>query len=178
MFILGVTAEIRDSMFDALCGILYPMQKGQIALTWQPPSMRAWYKENPNDTDLTPKRLSWMTDQAHLSELEGPELVEECQNWLRRLPRRSEKDVEESIINDMVVMQSELRETYRRFVIVTDTTGASNISKEAAARSMSRVDIKDMVSTRPGVMKWMLMSNYQFEFTHVEQFSFMDDYFS
>lgn len=139
--------EYRDSAVDALCGIITPIEKGQIALTWQPPSFRAWHKENVNDTELTPTRISWMIDQGHVSELRGHELVLECQKRLHRSPDRTEKDVEARIVKDMLVVQSELRRVYRRFVIITDSTGASNASREASANiSASKADIKDGVS--------------------------------
>lgn len=90
-----------------------------------------------------------MIDQGHLSELRGHELVLECQKRLQQSPDRSEKEVESSIVKDMLVMQSELRRVYRRFVIITDSTGVSNASREAAAStSASKADIKDGVSLR------------------------------
>lgn len=122
-------------------------------MTWHPPSQCAWHKETPNDRDLVPERVSWVIDQAHLSELRNHELVAECQKRLQRSPYRSEKEVESSMVMDMVVMQSELRQIFRRFVIVTDSTGASNISREAASsRSASKADIKDGVSLLLGCL--------------------------
>lgn len=88
-----------------------------------------------------------MIDQAHLSELRGPDLVQECRNRLSHFRSRSEADVEVQVVNDLLGMQSELREDYRRFVIITDTSGQCNTSREtAASKSLSKADIKDGVS--------------------------------
>ncbi|KAF8591974.1 hypothetical protein K439DRAFT_618242 [Ramaria rubella] len=150
------------SVVDALCSVLIPIEKGQIALTWQPPSCRSWSQREGHHTtnDLDPDRVNWMLEQGKLSELKGHELILECRKRLKRSEDHSEKDVESSVIKDMLVMQSELRHEYRRFVIITDTTGSSNTSKEVAANtSASKADIKD-----------------GFEFTHVNEFDFRDDY--
>lgn len=142
------TSKYRDSAVDALCGILIPIEKGQIALTWRPPSSRAWHMENTDDTELTPKCKSWMVDQKDLSELRGHDLVLECQKRLHRFPDRTENDIEARIVEDMLVMQSELRRVYRHFVIITDSTGANAPREVAATASANKADIKDGVSLR------------------------------
>jgi hypothetical protein len=133
---------------DSLCGILLPIEKGQIALTCHMPPSHAWHKEK-DEPDFISDRISWMIDQAHLADLPDLELVMECQKRLGRLHDRSERAIESSIVKDLLVMQSDLRYEYRRFVIITDSTGASNISREAASsNSASKADIKDGVSSK------------------------------
>jgi len=152
-------SQLKNAV-DALCGILMPIEKGQIALTWQPPSRTSWCRDLDTDKELQPTWVDWMIDQAHLSELKGHELVLECRKRFNQCQDRTEKDVETRMVKDLLAMQSELREEYRRFVIITDTSGTCNTSREVAARtSLSKADIKD-----------------GFEFTHVKDFSFGDDY--
>lgn len=68
----------------------------------------------------------------------------ECE---RRFPAKkyTERDIEKVLVNDMVIMQSEFRQEYRRFVIITDTGTTSNTSKDAANVSASSYEVKDMV---------------------------------
>jgi hypothetical protein len=148
------------SAIDALCSILIPIEKGQLALTWQPPSRTAWYQERGTEKELQPRWIDWMVDQGRLSELTGHELVLECQKRFNRYQDRSEKEVETRMIKDLLVMQSELREEYRRFVIITDSSGTSNTSREvAASTSVSKADIKDGVSEQRSKdrMSWLTL---------------------
>jgi len=149
------------SIVETLSSILILIEKGQISLTWHPPSRRNLYHDQTIN-NFKSSFEEWRIEQACLSDLEGYDLVTECQRILRESQDRTEKDVENTIVRDLVVMQSLFRREYRRFVIITDSTSPCNTSKEAAARCSTRTaDMKDM-----------------FEFTHVEDFSFNDDYFN
>ncbi|KAF8528064.1 hypothetical protein BU17DRAFT_61387 [Hysterangium stoloniferum] len=150
------------SIVEVLSTILIPIEKGQISLTWHPPSLRRWHHDLTTN-DFKSSYEEWRIEQACLSDLEGYDLVTECQRILRESQDQSEKDVENTIVRDLVVMQSLFRREYR-------STGPCNTSKEAAARSSTRTaDIKDMDVNNPF---------NQFEFTRVEDFSFNDDYFT
>lgn len=89
--------------------------------------------------------MTWFLKQRAISRLYGTDFTEECERWFPAA-NRTEKDIENLLVDDLVVMQSEFRKDYRRFVIITDTRSTSNASKEAATASTSNYTARDMVS--------------------------------
>ncbi|GJJ09588.1 hypothetical protein Clacol_003811 [Clathrus columnatus] len=159
----GITTETNvDKIFYALSsltGILKAIEKEQVELMWHPPPPFQWQGPSSSSSlkDLELKKINWILEQDMLSKLRGLALTGECER-LFPAANRTEKDVEKVLVDDMVVMQSEYRKNYRRFVIITDVGTTSNTSKQAAHVSASSCEVKDM-----------------FEFTHVGRFEFSGD---
>jgi len=103
--------------------------------------------EDDPDLDNTNPTMYWLDKQESLLELDSLALAEKCQKDFNSSRKPTEEGVWESILEDMVKLQSRFRQEYRRFVIITDSTGYTNTAKDAAHKlTRESVRVRDMVS--------------------------------